>query len=65
MKKTYLSPQVQECIIRLGTPLLTTSDITPDGSSRSLLFSNTNAGQEEEARVKRNTYSVWDDNWSE
>ena len=64
MKKTYQAPQVQEYNIQLGTPLLTTSDITPDGSSYSLSFSDTNASQDEEARVKSNTYSVWDDDWS-
>jgi len=65
MKKTYQAPQVQEHIIQLGAPLLTTSDITPKGSSYSLLFSDTNASQDEEARAKTNTDSFWDDDWPE
>ena len=52
-------------IIQLEAEMLTTSDITPDGSSHSLQFSNTNASQEEEARAKGSMYSVWDDDWSE
>jgi hypothetical protein len=65
MKKTYQAPQVQEHSIQLGAPLLATSDITPEGSSYSLLFSDTSASQDEEARTKTNTYSVWDDDWFE
>lgn len=59
MKKTYQAPQVQEYIVQVGYQLLVSSIITPNGSSNTLLFSNDNAEEDEEARVRSNDFD-WD-----
>lgn len=58
-KKTYIHPLVKIYNIQLRNQLLTTSNITPNGSSNTLQFSNENANEDEEARVKAN-YVQWD-----
>lgn len=59
MKNTYQAPQVQEYIVQVGYQLLVSSIITPNGSSNTLLFSNDNAEEDEEARVRSNDFD-WD-----
>ena len=59
MKKTYLTPQVKEHIVQLGHQVLVSSIITPSGSSNTLLFSDDDASEDEEARVKSNNFD-WD-----
>ena len=59
MKKTYQAPQLQEYIVQVGYQLLVSSIITPNGSSNTLLFSNDNAEEDEEARVRSNDFD-WD-----
>lgn len=59
MKKTYLAPTVKKYIVQVGHQLLVSSIITPSGSSNPLLFSDGNAEEDEEARVRSSNFD-WD-----
>ena len=50
MKKIYQAPQVKVYRVQVKHHLLTTSTITPSGSSNALLFSDVDAEEDEEAR---------------
>ena len=62
MKKIYLKPELQ--IARIGSerPIAQSNQIT----ETSIIFNTTTmVGADGSDAVKSNTYSVWDDDWSE
>jgi hypothetical protein len=59
MKKIYQAPEVKVFRVQVEDQLLVSSIITPSGSSNALLFSDDDAEEDEEARVKSNDFD-WD-----
>lgn len=61
MKKIYFQPNITEVKVNSELPLALSNEV--DGNSINFNSSTMSDGDGEDAAVKQDVYSVWDDQW--